>query len=167
VPAAVLVLFRPEARSPDRLDLVLTRRSLDLPTHSGQVAFAGGTCEPADRDVVDTALREAREELGVPGDAILTIGRLDDLDTTTGYHVSPVVGQLTRPVSLVPDATEVARVFFVPLDLLLDDALWHQKIHRYGGEDVSLWHFDYDGEDIWGVTATILRGLIQLLRKPA
>ena len=155
------------AATPDRLELVLTRRSRDLPSHSGQVAFAGGTNEPADADAVDTALRETQEELGVPRAAIEIIGCLDDLDTITGYHVTPVVGMLRQLVSFTPDLSEVARIFSVPLDLLLNEDLWRQQTHRYGGRRSRAWHFAYDGEDVWGVTATILRRLIHLLRQAA
>ena len=160
----MLVLFRPIDEAPSELELVLTRRSRDLLSHSGQVAFPGGGFEHTDRDATDTALRETEEELGIERSAIEVIGRLDDFDTITGYHLSPVVGLLTRQVSFRPDASEVARVFSVPLTLLMDEDRWRTQLHRYGGEQFPVWHLGYDGEHIWGVTAAILRGLIELLR---
>ncbi|MBI5507731.1 MAG: CoA pyrophosphatase [Deltaproteobacteria bacterium] len=157
--SAVLVPLR--RLSASSMDLVLTRRSTYEGSHSGQVSFPGGRMEPTDADAVATALREAEEELGIRRAAVEVIGRLDDMPTITGYHVAPVVGLLDPACELTPDLREVARVFTLPLEVLLAPEAWELRPHQYGGSEYKIWHLPYDGEDIWGVTAFILRGMVE------
>ena len=159
--AAVLVPVRPSAGG--GFELVLTRRSGDLENHPGQVAFPGGVVDASDDGVVHTALREAQEELSVPPERVEVLGRLDDALTVTGFHVAPVVGLLPADLELRADPKEVARVFALPLPLLNDTARWRQQIHHWRGNEVAAWHLDFDGEDIWGATARILRGFADIL----
>ena len=160
--AAVLVPFL--AREEDgSVALVLTRRAQDLDVHAGQVAFPGGRMEPEESHPEETALRETEEELGVPRSRVRTVGRLDEMHTITGFHVTPVVGFLEGPVQFRPDPVEVARVFTVPLEALLDASRWEERPYHHHGSAVRIWHFPYDDEDVWGVTGTILRGLVEWL----
>lgn len=159
--SAVLVPFR--RRSVSDLEIVLTRRTEELEAHAGQVAFPGGRVEPEDDSPEKTAIREASEELGVPQAAFTALGRLDEMVTITRYHVVPVVGLVSPNVAFTPSEHEVARVFELPTSVLLDPEKWEKRRHLYRGHEVWLWHLPYDNEDIWGVTAMILRGMTEWL----
>lgn len=160
--AAVLVPLRPQRLDPDALEIILTRRATDLVSHAGQVSFPGGRVDAQDAGPEATALREMEEELGVPPSAVTPLGRLDELITVTGFHIVPIVGFVAPDTPFSPDVREVARVFTVPLDRLLDPSGWEQREYRYGGSSFAVWHFPYDGEDIWGATGRMLRDLIEL-----
>lgn len=159
--AAVLVPLRYD--SGGELEMLFTRRTLHLPTHAGQVAFPGGGIEEGDSDAEAAALRETHEELGVNAAAVRLIGRLDDMITITGFHITPCVGLIDGQAEIIPDAYEVARVFSVPMNYLLDAAHWELRDHTYHGSTFQIWHLPYDSEDIWGVTGTILRGMVEFL----
>ena len=160
--SAVLVPFRqrPEDSS---LEVILTRRSAHLPSHGGQVSFPGGGRDARDRSAEDTALRELQEELGLTRDQVEVIGRSDDMLTVTGYHVVPVVGLVDRRAKIVPDEREVARVFSVPLEVLWESDNWRSENYPWKGSQVRIWRLRYDGEDIWGATAVMLRRLVAIL----
>jgi 8-oxo-dGTP pyrophosphatase MutT (NUDIX family) len=160
--AAVLVPLREMERG-DELEVVLTRRSAALAAHSGQVAFPGGAIDPTDATEEAAALREAWEELSIPVDRVEVIVRLDDLITGTGFHIAPVAALLERDVTLVPSAGEVARVFALPLSEVLREERWETREHQYRGATIRMPHLLFDGEDVWGATAFILRRMAELL----
>ncbi|OLC56072.1 MAG: hypothetical protein AUH92_00830 [Acidobacteria bacterium 13_1_40CM_4_69_4] len=115
--AAVLV---PIVDDGGPLRLLLTRRTEDLPTHAGQVAFPGGLVEAGEDDPVRTALREAEEEIGLPPGAVEVLGLLDDFPTRTDtVTVTPVAGVLRQVPELRPGAAEVARIFDIPIAELM------------------------------------------------
>lgn len=164
--AAVLIALM---ERPEGLTVLLTHRAAHLTDHAGQISFPGGRCDPEDRDVVDTALREAWEEVSLVREQIEPLGVLPDYLTATGYAVSPVVALVYAPFHLQASVREVAEVFEVPLAFLMDPA--HHQIRqmgegadsrrvfaipypRQGGEGV---HF------IWGATAGMLRNLYRFL----
>ncbi len=163
-PSAVLVPLRPCLGDAEALELILTRRADTLGSHAGQVSFPGGRIDTGDAGPEATALREMHEELGVPPHKVELLGRLDDMPTVTGYHVAPVAGLLPADVVMQPSPLEVARVFSVPLEYLLDEASWTSQQHVWGKHTMDVWHLPFDGEDVWGATAHILRGLVELLR---
>jgi 8-oxo-dGTP pyrophosphatase MutT (NUDIX family) len=162
--SAVLVPLR--ATEDGGAEVILTLR-VEHPSdpHSGQVSFPGGRKEPDDDNRVHTALRETHEELGIPPERVRVIGRLDEMLTVTGYHVSPIVGCVPRDVELVPNPDEVARVFTVPVDELMRDERWEHRVHPWKGSEVLVWHFPHAGEDVWGATARMLRDMVELLRR--
>ena len=155
--AAVLVplLARPEGTT-----AIFTRRADHLSDHAGQISFPGGRVEAGDRGPVATALREAREEIGLAADRVEILGRLPICDTTTGFAVIPVVGQVTPPVDLTPDPTEVAEIFEVPLAFLLDPAN-RRLVCRPDGRETHV--LDYDGRIIWGATARMIVDLGEVI----
>src|SRR6056297_1110083 len=118
-PAAVLV---PLVDRADGLTVLLTERTAHLHAHAGQISFPGGAFEPGDADAVAAALRETEEEVGLAPEQVEVVGRLDTYVTRTGFEVTPVVGLVRPPVLLRPDPFEVADVFEVPLDFILDPA---------------------------------------------
>ncbi|MEO1575322.1 MAG: CoA pyrophosphatase [Pseudomonadota bacterium] len=151
--AAVLCALVPGTRG---LEVVLTRRVESLRHHAGQVSFPGGRADEGDADAEATALREAHEEIGLPGDAVTPLGRLNELPTITGFRVTPVVGLVHREVPLVANPDEVATVFRVPLDWLFDERNVTTTQREFRGHTVDIYRFDWRDEVIWGATAAMI-----------
>lgn len=143
--------------------LLLTRRTEQVETHKGQVSFPGGVVDGADAGIVDTALREIEEELGIPPTAVRPIGLLDDLATPTGFVITPVVGVIAHKQFISPNADEVAECFEVPLEYLVKPENAIPEVRVVRGERLTGWRFEYDGRVIWGATAMIIQSLLRLL----
>jgi len=160
VSAAVLV---PIVTRPEGLSVLFTLRTPHLSAHAGQVSFPGGRVEPGDADETAAALRETEEEIGLRQDRIRLAGRLDTYVTRTGFRIYPLVGFVTPPLVLVPDPQEVADVFEVPLDFLIDPANRRRESRLYQGRERFFWAIPYDGRYIWGATAGMVVNLSELL----
>ena len=145
-------------------ELVLTRRAEHLPQHPGQVSFPGGAAEESDSSAVQTALREAYEEIGLPAKVTTPIGFLDRMDTISDYRVLPVVALVTPPVVWKPDEREVAEVFTVPLSVVLDKDRYLAHRVKHNGVESTVWNLPYQGRNIWGVTAAMLMNLVVRVR---
>ncbi len=152
-PAAVLLLV---VNHPGQPTVVFTQRTAHLADHAGQISFPGGRMEEGDEGPVQTALREAREEVGVDPAVIEILGELPDYHTSTGYRVRPVVGWAERPLSYAPDPYEVADVFEVPLHFLLEPANHRYECAFYKGRLRHYWAMPWEGRFIWGATAGML-----------
>jgi len=162
-PASVLI---PLVQRPEGLTMLLTLRTAHLTDHAGQISFPGGRAEPYDGSAEATALRETEEEIGLHRRHIEIVGTLPDYVTGTGYRVTPVVGLVTPPFLLVPDANEVAEIFEVPLQFLMDAAN-HQRLSfalPEGAGRRSFYAMPYERFFIWGATAGMLRNLFHFLR---
>ncbi|HEX7005547.1 MAG TPA: CoA pyrophosphatase [Alphaproteobacteria bacterium] len=159
-PAAVLVPLIDRGA----LTILLTQRTQHLDAHAGQISFPGGRVEPGDPDPVAAALRETEEEVGIPPDLVEVIGRLDDYITGTGFRVVPVVGVVRPPFQIKPDPFEVADVFEVPLDFVLDPANHEQHSRIVNGIERRYYVLPYEGRYIWGATAGMLINLYEVLR---
>ncbi len=147
----------------ESFELLFTRRTEDVETHKGQVSFPGGMSDHGDRDIIDTALREAEEELGLSRESITVAGLLDDMPTPTGFLITPVVGVLTALPPIHPNAAEVAEVFRVPLSFFADGANARSELRTWRGKTFELWFYETDGHTIWGATAYITRALLTIL----
>lgn len=159
--AAVAVLLV-EREGLCRVPLIV--RPADAPTHSSQVAFPGGGCEPGEDDPVVTACREADEELGIPRSATRTLGVLDDVPTPTGFIISPVVAELSPACELRPDPREVAGWFEAPLELFADrEAAESLGEREWKGVRYHLRAYRHGELRIWGATARIMESVIDLL----
>lgn len=141
-------------------EMVFTRRAEHLPQHPGQVSFPGGAAEENDVSAVQTALREAHEEIGLPPQVTHPIGFLDRMDTISDYRVLPVVALITSPVNWVLDEREVAEVFTVPLSVVLDSEQYEARSSRWHGNDYTLYTLYWQNQKIWGATAAVLMNLI-------
>ncbi|MCX8005610.1 MAG: CoA pyrophosphatase [Burkholderiaceae bacterium] len=163
-PAAVLV---PLVARDDALHVLLTERAADLPEHAGQISFPGGRVEAQDATPVQTALREAREEIGLEPAAVEVLGTLPDYVVATGYRVTPVVGLIERPFVLRLAAVEVAAAFEVPLGFLMDPANHERRLLRLGEVTRTFYAMPYTAQRryfIWGATAAMLRNFYHFLR---
>ena len=162
-PASVLVPIVARDEGPVML---LTKRTDHLHDHPGQVSFPGGRQDEGDASAVETALREAEEEVGLHRRHVDVIGRLPEYVTGSGYNITPIVSIVQPPFSLQPEPFEVADVFEVPLLHLMDPAN-----HRILTADFprglgrrSFYAIPYDKYLIWGATAGMLRNLFHFLR---
>ena len=145
------------------LRLLLTRRTEELPTHQGQVAFPGGFMDSRETDPIATALRESEEEVGLPADRVEVLGLLDDfLDRTDTVAVTPVVGRIADLPPLTPRPGEVARIFEIPVDDLARPDRWSSRMERAGGADYRLYFFEHDRETLWGLSAKVTLHLLEL-----
>lgn len=158
--AAVLLPVVSRANS---LSMLFTRRNEDLRHHAGQVSFPGGAVESSDADAIAAALRETHEETGITAEFIEPFGYLDCLDTISGFCVSPVVAVVSEGFRLAPDPAEVAEVFEVPLDFILEPGCMRRSEIVWRGRGREIYEFDYGGKRIWGATAAILQNLLRRL----
>lgn len=158
-PAAVLVpiVLRPQ------LTVLLTQRSHSVASHPGQIAFPGGKIEPGDLTPIDCALREAREEIGLPADRVEPLGYLDGYRTGSGFQISPVVGLVRPGFEIVVDPREVIEVFEVPLAFLMDTRHHEKHWRAWRGRQRSYYAMPYQGRYIWGATAGMLKNMHERL----
>jgi len=143
--------------------VLVTRRTQAVEHHKGQISFPGGACDPADADPVTTALRETFEEIGVPPEVVEVLGLLDDTPTITGFVVTPVVGVIPYPFPYRLNSREVEAVVEVPLSFLSHPAHLRIEQREYQGQMYDVHFWDYGSCTIWGVTARILKGLLDLI----
>ncbi len=141
--------------------VVLTRRSLALRAHAGEVSFPGGRAEEADDDLVATALRETEEEIGLDPTVVEIVGELDHLATvTSGSFIVPWVGVLPERPALLPCSAEVDAVLHVPLSELMAPDVFREEVWILGELHRPIVFFDLFGDTVWGATAAMLRQLL-------
>ncbi len=165
-PSAVLVPIYPTPTGPE---LLFTRRAWTLRSHPGQLSFPGGRRDPGDADLVETAVRETEEEIGLPRSAITIIGELERLTTVTSpANIVPILGLLEeRPTALTLARDEVDAVVFIQLAELLDPTIYREEIwFRQIGDDAGfqglpVTFFELEGDTLWGVTARIVRTILE------
>ena len=162
--AAVLVAIEDAPGGPR---LLLTKRSSRLKHHPGQIAFPGGKVDATDPDAQAAALREAWEEVGLPPHHVRPLGPLPQHETVTGYNVTPIVAEITRPFLPVAEAGAVDEVFYVPLARGLDPAGFAIERRRWRGQWRRYFAVPHGPYYIWGATARILRNLAEAVHRDA
>jgi 8-oxo-dGTP pyrophosphatase MutT (NUDIX family) len=149
---------------PAGLTLLFTERAAHLKDHAGQISFPGGRIADAET-AEDAALREAHEEIGLHPADVEVLGPLDELLTGTGFAITPVVGYVaSRTFVATPDPTEVASVFEVPLEFVLEPANIFATYRERLGTRFRTYELHHAGYRIWGATAAILLNFRDLIR---
>ena len=160
-PAGVLV---PLIEVDGEIRVILTKRASHLKHHPGQIAFPGGKQEDSDADVIEAALREAEEEIGLPRDMVEVLGDLPPHETVSVFSVTPVVARITGPFDRVPEPGEVEEVFDVPLAHLLNPDNYWIEGRRWRGQRRNYFVVPWGPYYVWGATARMLRVLADRLR---
>jgi 8-oxo-dGTP pyrophosphatase MutT (NUDIX family) len=159
-PAAVLVGL---VERPSGFSVLLTRRSDNLRSHTGQIALPGGRCE-ADETPWGAALRESHEEIGLDPACVELAGLSTPYRTGSGFHITPVVGFVTAPLSLTPNPGEVAEIFETPFGFLMDPANYQEhEMDMPEGLRRRFYATTWENRFIWGATAGMLRALYSRL----
>jgi len=160
-PAAVLV---PMFFKEEEYHLLFTRRTDNLRQHPGQISFPGGRKDPTDKSLLDTALREAEEEIGLQAKDTKILGELDDMMTSTQYRITPFVCTIPYPYNFVVNKEEIAHLVEVPLSMFLKPELREIKQFTvFKNNVVDVYYYHIGPEPIWGATARIVRHLLDLI----
>ncbi len=138
--------------------VLLTKRPDSLDRYAGQVCLPGGERDAGDRTLEETALREAHEEVGIPPDHVTILRELGWHQTSLLHRVKPFVGRVRTPCPIVPDEREVERVLYLRLEAVAP-GLFRERGRWKGpdGREHTIYTFDLDGCEVWGLTARILR----------
>ena len=168
--AAVLIPLVVREAHEGGLQVLLTQRTAHLKSHAGQISFAGGRAEPSDPSLIDTALREAAEEIGLAREHIEVLGTLPEYRTISNFIVTPVVALVHPPFTLTLQESEVAEAFEVPLTHLTNPQNHERRAREFFGKLRYFYAMPYQepvtGSErfIWGATAAMLRNLYHFLR---
>lgn len=162
VPSAVLV---PILLGSSGLAVLYTKRSETLNHHRGQISFPGGKWSPEDPSLLDTALREAHEEVGLDPRDIEVLGELDEVWTPSGFSIRPYVGLIRAPYRYVINPDEIDRLIEVPWTRIPTAEGFGCEVRMVNGEPLEICQFTVDEDLIWGATARITRNLMRLLSR--
>ncbi len=143
--------------------ILFIKRTEIVEHHKGQISFPGGRRDPEDRSLLDTALRELDEEIGVPPEAVEILGELDDsLTLTSNYIISPLIGTIPYPYEYKPDTKEIAYLIEIPISALLEKSCLKEEHDFTDGINNTLYYYTYQNEVIWGATARILNQFLEI-----
>lgn len=148
--------------------ILFTKRSAKVDFHKGQFCFPGGTRDPGDHTLLETALREAKEEIDLDARDVEILGEVDDCPTlSSGYVISPFVAFIPYPYIFTLDSKEVDEILSIPLSVLLDESNLRQDYYPTGDKAVPGYAYEYEGKIVWGATARIVKQFMDLLRSEA
>jgi len=159
VPAAVLI---PLYLKDGEFHLFFTKRTSQLTHHSGEISFPGGVREPEDRDCAATALREAWEEVGIVPADVEVLGELDDCHSIHNYLVTPVVGVIPAGYRLTINYGEIERIIEVPLSHFGRPGVFRTEEWQWQGKTRPMYFYQYGDDEIWGLTARILKQFLDV-----
>ncbi len=159
--AGVLMLLFPKD---SELHVLLTKRTSEVEHHKGQISFPGGSVDQSDSDIVMTALREAEEEIGLPGDSVEVLGLFDDIWTPSGFCITPVIGYAAFLPVLTPSAVEVEEILEVPLSVFLKRENETVKKLQRSGTWIEVYFYRHGNNEIWGATAAMVRSFLQAFK---
>ena len=159
IPAAVLCLI---VGGDAELSILLTKRARHLNEHAGQMSFPGGKIDSGDKSIIDAALREAREEIGLTLSEVHILGYLAPVATATGFHISPVVGYLAKTPTqamqeFIHNPAEVEAIKISPLSLYLDPNCYRRAEYKTKTGSRMFWEIKNTNPVVWGATAAILK----------
>ncbi len=159
-PAAVLLLLYPKD---GEYCILLNKRSEQVEYHKGEISFPGGARDPEDNDLLDTALRETEEEMGINRSDVTVLGELDEVTTRSQFRVQVFVGEIRSSYPFQPSAIEIAEVLEVPISSLRDPANLRVETRWEEGTLVTNYAYAYNEHLIFGATAKILQQFLELL----
>ena len=160
-PSAVLM---PIFKKGGEAHILFTKRTDFVEHHKGKISFPGGKKDEDDTDLLQTALRESFEEIGLHSDEIEILGELDDeLTLTSNFVVSPFVGCIPYPYKFELCCEEVKELMEVPIPVLLDRANFREDVIRDGDRTMPAYFYHYGDQIIWGATARILKNFLDLV----
>ena len=161
VQSAVLI---PVYQKEGQYHILFTQRTHNVKDHKGQISFPGGAYEEQDGTLLNTALREAAEEIGLTTSHVEVLGELDDIPTiASGYVISPFVGVIPCPYHFKVDKFETEEIIEVPIPALLDKGCLRHDREFFEGEEVDTYFYHYRGKIIWGATARILNQFLRIV----
>ena len=145
------------------IQIILTQRSNNLPSHAGQISFPGGKVDLKDESPVDTAYREANEEIGLSREKIEHLGYLDVTTTGTNFMILPVVASISSNFVPKLNNDEVESLVYLPLNFIADTNNLQLMNKEINGENRTFFVYEYDNYFIWGATARLLKALSERL----
>lgn len=162
-PSAVLVpLFLKDGE----VHLLMGRRTDRVLWHKRQISYPGGVRDPEDRDATSTALREAWEEVGIDPQDVAVLGLLGDIETVTGFLVTPVVGRIPYPYPFRLNSVEVEELLEVPWAVFSERKGHRRETTEHRGRTYEVDFYQHGEDTIWGATARITRQLVELVEQP-
>ena len=160
VPSAVIL---PIYYKQGQYYILFTKRTRKVKEHKSEISFPGGAHQDGDRTLVDTALRECTEEIGLMADRVEVLGELDDtITTTSSYIISPFVAIIPWPYPFKVDQWETEEIIEIPISALLDKDCLRQETEIVDGKAVTSYFYHYQGRIIWGATARILNQFLDI-----
>ncbi len=159
-PSAVLMPFFFED---GEIKALFTIRHKDLKHHKGEISFPGGKKDHADKDLIDTALRETKEEVGIDRSQITILGRLDDLFTITRYIITPYIGIINGKFKIQTSDKEVFKVIKVPLYIFGRKGYFQEEAWKQNETTYPIFYYYWRRNIIWGATAYIMNQFIEVI----
>jgi 8-oxo-dGTP pyrophosphatase MutT (NUDIX family) len=161
-PSAVLIaLFLKD----DEYHVLFTKRTEKVNHHKGEISFPGGVRQADDRDSEQTALRETWEEVGIRPVDVEILGVLDDFYSIYNYLITPYVGMIPSGYAFKTNPDEIERILEVPLRHLLNTEIFRVEDWTWKGRTYPVYFYAYRGDEVWGVTAAILKHFLDIVFK--
>lgn len=142
---------------------LLTLRTEEVQTHKGQISFPGGMRE-GEEALMDTAIRETFEEVGIESNRIEILGRFHDYVSINNYRVTPFAAFLHPPFTIKPQIREVAEILHVPFTTFQDPSRLRIEKRSNADQEMDVYYYSYGTHQIWGLTARIIKDFIDTLQ---
>ncbi|MFH2012180.1 MAG: CoA pyrophosphatase [Pseudomonadota bacterium] len=148
----------------DSYHILFTKRTENVEHHKGQISFPGGAYDKGDETLMDTALRESHEEIGIEKDDVEILGELDDIVTKTRFIISPFVGFIPYPYNFKVNTNETDELIEAPVQALLDEKAYREEdMIIEGNPPCQAYFYNYKEHVVWGATASILKQFLDLV----
>ena len=145
--------------------LLFTKRTDKVETHKGEISFPGGVQDKTDGNLLETALRETYEEIGINTEDVEILGELDDIETNTNFIISPFVGIIPHPYEFKINEIEIEELIHVPLESLLNGDNFWEESWNYKGRKYPMYFYRYEDNIIWGATGKIVKHFLDIIKE--